>query len=80
MEELISKENEHYLIALSWNSMSPKPPNNKVMAEGRLKYFKRKLEKDSVMHQKYQEKMAEYVKNGHTRKVPQGSLAPALKT
>ena len=59
---------------------SAKLPNNKVMAESRLKYLGRKLEKDPELHQKYRNKMAEYLQSGHAHKVPHGSLAPWLKT
>ena len=80
MEESVVKENGHYQIALPRKSTSAKLPNNNVRAESRLKYLGRKLEKDPELHQKYRNKMAEYLESGHARKVSHGSLAPGLKT
>ena len=80
MEESVTKVSGHYQISLPWRSARAKLPNNKIVAENRLEYLGKRLEKDPEMHQKYRDKMKEYLENGHARKVPKDSLAPSLKT
>ena len=80
MEESVTKVSGHYQISLPWRSARAKLPNNKMVAENRLEYLGKRLEKDPEMHQKYRDKMKEYLENGHARKVPKDSLAPSLKT
>ena len=80
MEESVTKVSGHYQISLPWRSARAKLPNNKIVAENRVEYLGKRLEKDPEMHQKYRDKMKEYLENGHARKVPKDSLAPSLKT
>ena len=45
-------------------------PNNRVVAERRLVYLKRKFERDAEFFAQYKEKINELLKNGFARKVP----------
>ena len=80
MEKSVTKVSGHYQISLPWRSARAKLPNNKIVTEKRFEYLGKRLEKNPEMHQKYRDKMKEYLENGHARKVPKDSLAPSLKT
>jgi len=80
MQESVVKENGHYQIALPWKSRNTKLSNNRVVSEKRLGYLSKRLRKDPLLHQKYWDKMAEYLKSGHACKIPENALVPSLKT
>ena len=80
MESSVVKVDGHYEIALPWKSESAKLPNNRTVAERRLGHLKNRLARDPELHNKYKDKMGEYLKNGYARKVPRKSLAPSPKT
>ena len=68
MEESVTMVSGHYQIALPWRSARAKLPNNKIVAERRMEYLGKRLEEDPEMHQKYRDKIKEYLENGHARK------------
>ena len=80
MEKSVVKVDGHYQIALPWKSESAKLPNNRAVAEKRLGYLRNRLIRDPELHRKYKDKMKEYLKNGHARRIPEKSLAPSPKT
>ncbi|XP_072172027.1 uncharacterized protein [Diadema setosum] len=44
-------------------------PSNRYLAEVRLKYLKRKLEKDEALHDRYTTTIGEYISNGYAEEV-----------
>ena len=55
-------------------------PNNRVVAERRLVYLKRKFERDAEFFDQYKEKINELLRNGFARKVPQIGYPADLKS
>ena len=49
--------------------MDPQLPDNRSIALKRLERLKNRLKKDKVLHQKYREKIEEYVNKGYARKL-----------
>ena len=53
MEKTIQLKDGHYELALPWKNPPPALPKNRPLAERRLKFLKRRLEKDSELLLKY---------------------------
>ena len=70
MDSSVKLENGHYEIGLPWKYDEPPLPNNKSMAERRLEYLKKRLERDPSLHAKYKETMDEYISKGHAKRIP----------
>jgi len=68
----VTELNGHYQIALPWRQERVTLPNNRVVAERRLVYLKRKFERDAEFFAQYKDKINELLRNGFTRKVPSG--------
>ena len=60
-----SIKEESYKIALPFTSENVNLPNNRAMAERRIKGLKRRLDKDPALHKRYTQYMADLVKKGH---------------
>ena len=71
MESSAKKVDGHYEIALPWRVGSPNFPNNRKMAEKRLISLQRRLMKDPVLKEKYQNVIQGYVEKGHAAKFPE---------
>ena len=52
-EKNTSKQGTHFQIGMTWRTDKKSIPNNKVVAEKRLSYLKRKLQSNSDLHSKY---------------------------
>ena len=70
MEKSAKLVNGHYQVALPWRREPTDIPNNKIIAESRLRSLKNRLEKDSNMFERYTKAMQEYIDKGHAQKVP----------
>eukprot|EP00794_Sanderia_malayensis_P001665 gene1665-1854_t len=60
----------HYQPAIPWRNVQPCLPNNRPVAEHRLKYLKRKLSRDAVLCEKYTNFINDLLVKNHARKVP----------
>ena len=53
MEKTITKVDGHYQIRLLWKDENVRLPENRAVAEIRLKHFKRRLERNPRLKMKY---------------------------
>lgn len=67
-------EDGHYEIALPLKDPLLKLPNNRVLAERRAEYLKRKLLRNGKFKEDYVTFMNETIEQGHARKVPEDRL------
>ena len=74
MEQSVKLQAGHYEVALPWRSTPPSLPNNRPLAEHRLKLLRRRLLKNQELHSKYSAFMDDLLRNGHARKVPEERL------
>ena len=65
MNKTVKKIGDHYSVGLLWKDDDPQLPNNREMAVKRLLSMKRKFIADPNLHQKYSQKMDDYIKNGY---------------
>ena len=59
----------HYQVALPWRSSPPVLPNNRRLAEARLGYLKKRLEKDEALRERYVETVSDYIAKGYAKEV-----------
>jgi len=71
-EAPITKINGHYQLELPWKEDDVTLPYNRLMAEKRLAYLKRKFEGDSDLFTSYKDKINDLLINEYARKVPPG--------
>ena len=69
MEETAQLKENHYEIALPWKSDPPRLEDNRPMAEHRLNLLKRRLVRDSTMHERYKCFMEGLIAKGHAKPV-----------
>lgn len=65
----IVHENGHYKIGLPWRDENTFLPNNRALAHACLQQLKRKLSRDSTLHQKYTETVNVYIAKGYAKEV-----------
>ena len=65
----------HYQVAIPWRQDQPCMPNNRRIAEQRLKYLKRRLVRETVLKQKYTSFIDDLLDKGHARIVPDQQLS-----
>ncbi|XP_077965505.1 uncharacterized protein LOC144411793 [Styela clava] len=65
MADTVKMVNGRYQIALPWVSDNVTLPNNRILAEKRLVYLKRKFLKNPDLFQKYKDKIHAYIQNGY---------------
>ncbi|XP_071481344.1 uncharacterized protein [Diadema antillarum] len=70
MKESATIIDGHYEVGLPWRHYPPSLPNNRHLAQARLRYLKKKLEKDDMLHSKYTATVEDYVTKGYAEKVP----------
>ena len=75
LERTCAKVGSHYQMALPWKDKETKLPDNRAMAEKRLKTLKRKLESNEELCKKYCEKIREYTDLGYASLAPARALA-----
>ena len=69
VESSITHENEHYKLGLHWCEEDTTLPNNMALAHARLLQLKRKLLRDSSLHQRYTETVNDYIAKGCAKEV-----------
>ena len=69
MDSSVKLKDGHYEIGLRWKYSEPTLPNDRSMAEKRLGYLKKRVERDPTLHAKYKATMEEYISNGHAKRV-----------
>ena len=60
----------HYEIAIPWRASPPSLPNDKPLAEHRLRLLRKRLLKDEKLYQKYSNFMDDLLEKNYARKVP----------
>ena len=74
MEYSVKLVDGHFQVALPWREDPPDIPNNKIMAERRLRSLRNRLMKDTELFKRYTEAMQDYIAKGHAEKVPKEEL------
>ena len=74
LEQKIRFTVERYEIGLLWREKEVKLSNNFYPATGQFKYRERRLQKDDMLRERYQESIKTDVKAGYLRKVQQVEL------
>lgn len=74
MESTAVLKEGHYEIAMPWRYSPLCLPNNRVLAEHRLKLLRRRLAKDPVLFQKYSAFIDNLLDRAYARKVPDNRL------
>ena len=59
----------HYETGLLWKHDNPQLPNNRVIAESRLKSLKRKFQRDQEFEARYRKVVQDYIDRGYARKL-----------
>ena len=70
MEDSVKLVNGHYQLGLPWKRKSVSLPNNREFALGRLRYLKKRLQRDLHLFEKYKDTINGYVSSGYARRVP----------
>ena len=68
MEESVTREGGHYMVDLPWRDRDSSLPNNKPLADYRLKYLATKLKKDQELHKRYKQQIDEYISKDYASK------------
>ena len=69
IEKTLTKVDSHYQMGLLWKNEDTHLPNNRTVAEIRLKHLKRRLERDPKLKMKYLAIIDDYVVKGYARKL-----------
>ena len=75
MDETIDLKNGHYEVGLPWKHVPPYLPNNRPMAEARLRYLKNKFQKDGEFFTTYRTTMEDYIDKGYAEEAPTSDTA-----
>ena len=70
METSVKLVNGHYQLGLPWRHKSVNLPNNREFAFGRLRYLKKRFQRDPHLFEKYRDTINGYVSSGYARQVP----------
>ena len=76
VEKNTSKQGSHFQIGMPWRTHKNCIPNNKVVAEKRLSYLKRKLQSNSDLHIKYTGAIQDYLDSGYAISLPPDAPDP----
>ena len=74
MKEMVTMTKGHYQVGLPLRHRSSSIPNNRSLAESRLRLLRRRLLRDENLHAKYNATMNEYLTKGHAVKIPPDEL------
>ena len=77
MEQTTVLNVNHYQMELPWKSQQPSLPNNRALAEHRLKLLRKTLCRDPDLFGKYLSVIDDYLHKGYCEKVPDSSLSCA---
>jgi len=69
IDDTICKDGTNYKMGLLWKSPNPTLPNNRILAEARLKHLKVRLQHDSELLVKYRKVMDDYLAKGYAVKL-----------
>ncbi|KAK3747005.1 hypothetical protein QZH41_011961, partial [Actinostola sp. cb2023] len=69
LKDTIKLVDGHYETGLLWKDDSPHLPDNRVIAEARLKSLKRKFQRDQEFEEKYRKVVQDYINRGYARKL-----------
>ena len=72
MEDTVTLDEGHYMLALPWKNQRITLPNNRALAETRLSHLKRKSKRDSDLHKRYSKQIDDYLSKGYASEVPNG--------
>lgn len=72
---LIQNEDHHYETALPIKDPEKSFPNNRIQAERRLAYLKRRFQKDPKFQEDYVSFIEDMIQKGYAEKVPAGSAS-----
>ena len=75
VSESIKKVEGRYMLRMPFRTKPSTIPNNRTMAETRMKYLHRKLQRDSKLKEGYVKTVQGYISAGYARKVPPDELA-----
>ena len=78
MNQTVKLKEGHYEVVLPWRHYPPDLPNNKSLADHRLNLLKRRLTKDTSLHEKYTGFMDDLLRKGYARKVRTEHLNPLI--
>ena len=76
VEETVTFEDGHYTIGLPRRSPEMKMPDNRPLAEQRAAHLKRKLSRNEVFYDEYNNFMTDMLENGYAEKVPLKEKTP----
>ena len=71
VSESFKFDGERYEVAVPWRKERPSLPENRGMAERRLRLVERKLGKDADLATAYQTAIEDYLEKGYIREVPE---------
>ena len=69
IEETLTKVDGHYEMGLLWKDKDTHLPNNRTVAELRLRHLKRRLQRDPQLKQLYAAAMNDYIKKGYAKQL-----------
>ena len=75
LEDTAKLVDGHYQLAIPWRDVKPCLPNNRSVAEHRLKHLKKKLSRDVGLCKKYTNFIDDLMVKDHARKVPQDQVS-----
>ena len=79
VEDSIKKENGRYMLKMPFKTDPMKIPNNKIVAEKRLKYLKNKLLRQPHLQEGYIKTVQGYIETGYARKLKDKELKEERK-
>ena len=74
MEGSVKLKDGHYEVGLPWRQEFPYLPNNRSLAEQRLKMLKRRFVADNELFLKYRDTVQDYISKGHATEVPEEEI------
>ncbi len=69
IEKTLTKVDGHYEMGLLWKDKDTHLPNNRAVAELRLRHLRRRLERDPELKQRYFAAMNDYIIKGYTKQL-----------
>ena len=76
VEQQHNFQDGHYIIPLPFRDKSPSIPNNRDQAESRLRWQKKKIQRDEDYKRDYTEFMNKVISKGYAYKVPENEAGP----
>jgi len=76
VSQSLTYQDGHYAVAIPWKHDRPKLPNNRHIAEQRLKATERKLAMNPEVAVAYKEVIDDYLDKGYIRRVPTDETQP----